>query len=149
MKRLLIFSLLLVSCVAVNAGEKKLLRGAIAVDQETKPATSFAADVPKLYAFFIGDGLTTGDKLRGVWIAEDVGEATPKNTQIDETTLTVSKADQQGAFSLTKPTNGWPIGKYRVEMYLGEKLAETVKFTIGGKAGTKDDDEAAEESADE
>lgn len=149
MKRFLIFTLLLASCFAIHADEKKLLRGAIAVDQHTKPASSFSADVPKLYAFFIGDGLTVGDKLRCVWIAEDVGDAAPKNTKVDETTLEVSDANQQGAASLSKPTNGWPVGKYRVEMYLGEKLAETVKFTIGGKAAKKGDEEAAEESADE
>lgn len=149
MKRWLIFLLVAVGCFNLRADEKKLLRGAIAVDQETRPATSFAADVPKLYAFFIGHGLTTGEKLRGVWIAEDVGAAAPIETRIDETTLTVTDAEQHGAFSLTKPDKGWPVGKYRVEMYVGDQLAETVKFKIGGKPAEEEESEATEETADE
>ena len=31
---------------------------------------------------------------------------------------------------LSKPTNGWPLGQYRVEIKLGDKLATTAKFVI-------------------
>lgn len=31
---------------------------------------------------------------------------------------------------LTKPTKGWPLGTYRVEVKLGAKLVTTAKFTI-------------------
>lgn len=106
------------------------IEGAIAVDSETKPATSFAADVPKLQAFFRSNGTKKGDKLRGLWIAEDVGEAAPANTKIDEATINADKADFFGAFSLSKPNKGWPVGKYRVEIYSSEELATTVKFAI-------------------
>ncbi len=139
MKQFLILTLLLASCLAVHADEKKLLRAAITVDEQTKPATSFSADVPKLWAVFINDGMTAGDNLRGAWIAEDV-VGTPKNTKIIESTVTIPAVDKQAAFTLSKPTNGWPVGKYRVEMYLGEKLAETVNFTIVAKSAEKTSD---------
>jgi len=104
------------------------------------------ADVPKLYAFFRTHGSEKGDKLRGVWIAEDVGDAAPKQTKIDEATLTADQDDFYGAFSLTKPTKGWPVGKYRVDIYAGDEVAISVKFTI--KNG-KTEKESEEESADE
>jgi hypothetical protein len=50
---------------------------AIAKDSDTPPATTFSADVPKLYAFFKSTGTKKGDSLRSVWIAEDVGDAAP------------------------------------------------------------------------
>jgi len=28
-----------------------------------------------------------------------------------------------GVFSLSKPTKGWPVGKYRLEIYVGDDLA--------------------------
>jgi len=31
---------------------------------------------------------------------------------------------------LTKPDEGWPIGKYRVEIKLGDNLATTARFTV-------------------
>ncbi len=143
------FALLLAGLVCasfVRADDAKV-EAAIAVDQDTKPASSFAADVPKLYAFFRTKGTEKGEKLRGVWIAEDVGEAAPTNTKIDESTLTADQDDFYGAFSLSKPNKGWPLGKYRVEIYDGDELATTVKFTIkGGKPAAKDsDDESSDE----
>lgn len=109
----------------------KVLRGALALDADTRPTDKFYADAEKIHAFYIGMALTKGDRIRGVWIAEDVGDAAPKNTVIDEATLVAETATDESAFSLSKPTNGWPIGSYRVEIYVGEKLAETLPFTIG------------------
>ena len=31
---------------------------------------------------------------------------------------------------LSKPTNGWPVGKYRMEISVNDKLAEPLKFSI-------------------
>jgi hypothetical protein len=139
MKRTLIFFAATIICATVQAGpfleatnspDKKLLRAALAVDKDTKPTTTFSADVPQIYAFWIGDGLKSGDKVRGVWIAEDVGDAAPKDTKIDEAILTAETPTDHSAFSLSKPTKGWPVGQYRIEIYVGDKLAETLKFTI-------------------
>lgn len=150
MKR--IFALLLVSLIGASiagAGEAKV-EAVIAVDKDTKPTTTFAADVPKLYAFFRTKGTESGEKLRGVWIAEDVGEAAPANTKIDEATLTADQDDFYGAFSLSKPNKGWPVGKYRVEIYDGDELATTVEFTIGASKSKKNsDDDSKDDSAEE
>lgn len=141
MKRtLLCLLVILVACLGVDAGEKKVLHAALALDQNTKPTTKFAPDAPKIYAFYIGDAVKAGDKIRAVWIAEDVGDAAPKNTKIDEATLTAAKDNPSDAFSLSMPTKGWPLGKYRVELYDNDQLAETVRFTIGDDAAADVDD---------
>ena len=111
------------------AGTAKI-EAVVAEDQNSKPADTFPSDVPKLYAFFRTSGTKKGDNVRGVWIAEDVGNAAPNNTKIDETTLSADKDDFYGAFSLSEPTKGWPVGHYRVEFYLGSELVTTVKFAI-------------------
>jgi len=132
-----------------QAGNPKV-EAAIAKDKDTKPATTFPADIPKLYAFFRSKGTEKGDILRGVWIAEDVGDAAPKQTKIDEAALTADENDFYGAFSLTKPTKGWPAGKYKVEIYLGDELATTAKFAIkAGKSDEDSGDESKEDSSEE
>lgn len=93
--------------------------------------TEFAPDVAKIYARWQGSELQTGAKIKAVWIAEDVGAVAPPNYKVDEATLTVPEPDAAGTFTLGRPTSGWPVGKYRVEIYLGDELTETVKFTIG------------------
>ena len=37
-----------------------------------------------------------------------------------------------GDLSLRKPTKGWPVGKYRFEIYVNDKLVTTTRFTIEG-----------------
>lgn len=129
MKRILALLTSVLVLTSAYAGDVKV-ESVIAVDGETKPATSFTSDTPKLFAFFRSKGTEKGDKLRGVWIAEDVGEAAPANTKIDETTVTADEDNFHGAFSLSKPTKGWPVGKYKVEIHDEDELITTVRFTI-------------------
>jgi hypothetical protein len=35
-----------------------------------------------------------------------------------------------GTFTITKPNKGWPVGKYRVDLYRGDEVMETLKFEI-------------------
>jgi len=118
------------------AGDIKV-EAKMALDKDTKPTNHFDVDAPQVYAFFHTNGSHKGDKLRAVWIADDVGDAAPANTKIDETSSTADQDNFFGAFSLSKPNNGWPEGKYHVEIYAGDKLATSVKFTIGGDGEEK------------
>jgi hypothetical protein len=102
-----------VSASVARAGDLKIK---VVIADDGSPATTFAADTPKLFALFKTKGLQNGDKLRAVWIAEDVGDATPANTKIDEKTVTADGDTDDGMFSLSKPTKGWPVGKYRLEI---------------------------------
>src|SRR5258707_2544741 len=109
------------------------------------PSTTFATNTPSLYAIFKTEGAKAGDKIRGVLIAEDVGDVAPANTKVLETILDVEGDTEAGEFSFSKPTNGWPVGKYRVEIYLNDELATTAKFTI--KAAKKKSSDAEEEES--
>jgi outer membrane usher protein FimD/PapC len=112
------------------------------------PTTTFASNTPKLYALFKTKGAKTGDKVRGVLIAEDVGDVAPANTKVLEKTLDMEGDTDDGDFNFSKPTKGWPVGKYRVEVYVNDELAATAKFTIKA-AKKKSGDEAEEESSDD
>ena len=109
MNRILALLTSLIVLTSADAGDVKV-ESVMAVDGETKPSTSFVSDTPKLFAFFQSKGTEKGDKLRGVWIAEDIGDAAPGNTKIDDATVTADEDDFHGAFSLSKPTKGWPVG---------------------------------------
>ncbi len=134
--------------ISARAGDK-ILHATLAVDKESKPTTEFAPDVAQIHAFYMGDAVKAGDKIRAVWIAEDVGDTAPKGTKIDEATLTAAKDNPSDAFSLSKPTKGWPLGKYKVEIYDNDKLAETLHFTINDDAATDADDGDDEDVVDD
>ena len=111
------------------------------------PSTTFASNTPTLYAIFKTEGAKAGDKIRGVLIAEDVGDVAPANTKVLETILEMEGDTEAGDFTFSKPTNGWPVGKYRLKIYLNDELATTANFTIKA-AKKKSSEEEEEESGD-
>jgi hypothetical protein len=114
---------------ALPAG-KRLLHAALAKELTAEPTTSFTPDLEKIFCRWQGEALNKGDKIRCVWIAEDVGEVAPPNYKVDETDTTADGPEAFGTFTLSRPNKGWPPGKYRVELYAGDQLADTLKFTI-------------------
>lgn len=69
------------------------------------------------------------------WIAEDVGEAAPANHTIGETPLAFKEVPPElTGFtikgSLARPSKGWPLGKYRVEVRSGGKVVLAGRFSI-------------------
>ena len=88
----------------------------------------FTSTIPRVVLRWSIAHLPEKAKLRCVWIAEDVGDAAPKEYHVEESSLTPT--EPAGTFSITRPTSGWPPGKYRAEVFLGEKLAATAAFTI-------------------
>ncbi|HEY1552962.1 MAG TPA: hypothetical protein VGG28_34265 [Kofleriaceae bacterium] len=96
----------------------------------------FDGTVPVMHVTYrTGDLPKSGDTYVIQWIAADVGSAAPANTVIATVNQAVGEIPA-GANSytvngsLTKPNNGWPVGKYRVEIKLGDKLVTTANFSI-------------------
>src|SRR5206468_721964 len=118
--------------ISVAAAGDAKIEGYMSSGPDAEARTSFSPDDETLYALFKTKGLKNGDELRGVLIAEDVGGAAPENTTVLDKTLAAEGDTEDGNFRFSKPTNGWPIGKYRVEIYVNKDLATTMKFAVKG-----------------
>jgi len=116
--------------ISVTPTPAKLLLAALAREPTGEPTSSFSTETPRIYLRWQSEALHAGEKLRCIWIAEDVGEAAPSNYHVDEVSFTADGPHASGTFTLSKPKKGWPPGKYRAEIYLRDKLVETVPFTI-------------------
>lgn len=55
------------------------------------------------------------------WVAERVGTV-PPNTLIGTDTAMLTLNDKSGYVRLKRPKNGWPIGVYRVDFYVGDQV---------------------------
>ncbi len=142
MKRTLLFVFLVLIGITIRADPPdapnqlsngpggKLLHATLADRKGGEIKTKFFASTPGIYAIWKGDALKSGDKVRAVWIAEDVGFIAPRDTKITEASVTAERPDDHGVFSLARPKGGWPVGKYRFEIYVGYDLADKVSFTI-------------------
>jgi hypothetical protein len=143
-----IFALLVavvISASVARADDVKV-KAVMTTGPQNDPVTSFASDTPKLLAMFKTKGIQSGTKVRGVLIAIDVGDVAPANTKVLEKTLTLDEDTDDGDFAFSKPTNDWPVGEYRVEIYVNDELATTVKFTIKAVKSKKESDKEKESS---
>jgi hypothetical protein len=144
MNRIFALLIALVILASVALADDVKVKAVMTTGPDDDPVTSFASDTPKLFAIFRITGLKSGVNVRGVLIATDVGAAAPANTKVLEKTLALEEDTHDGDFTFSKTTNDWPVGKYRVEIYVNDELATTVKFTIRAGKSKKEPDEAKE-----
>jgi hypothetical protein len=146
MKQLVAWMMIGGSAAVAQAGDVKIKAITTTAPGEAEVTTFPASTATKVFASFRTWGVRGGDKIRGVWIAEDVGSVAPANTKIDEATVTLEGDTDTGFFSLSRPNKGWPPGQYRVEIYANDVLATKVQFSIEAmeKADKRD---AAEKAA--
>jgi hypothetical protein len=114
---------------AASASPSKLIRALVSGKKDGTAVRKFLSGTPKIYGLWKGDALKAGDIVRALWVAESFGYS-QKDVTIAEGETTAYKSDDDGIFSLKRPEGGWPIGRYRLELYVHGHLAETVRFAI-------------------
>jgi uncharacterized RDD family membrane protein YckC len=129
----------LVTAVALHSGAPasafgpQLTRAELGTDHTADydiigPSNTFLVTQPTIVCVWQTQGVPTSEApIRSVWIAEDVGNAAPPNTKIAEKSL--AGADV-GDFTLSAPSGGWPAGKYRLEIYIGDALVKSLPYTV-------------------
>lgn len=93
--------------------------------------TSFGTLTPKVFLTTKIIDPAPGMKVRAEWIAENTSGAAPPNYRIDKFELPiVAQKNPVANFSLGKPSAGWPVGDYRVDLFVNGKKANEVKFKM-------------------
>jgi hypothetical protein len=97
----------------------------------------FAVDSPVVHVTYKTESVPkNGEVFTMQWIAEDVGSAAKPNTVIATVEKKVAELPDFGVKNyvvntqLSKPTAGWPVGKYRVEIKLSGALVTTARFEV-------------------
>ena len=99
--------------------------------KEKGPAmTAFGAGEPMIVASFKGGTVTKGDKIRVDWIVESSKSMATPNKLVYQFTEESKGPNTYGSSTLNKPAGGWPLGKYRADVYVSNAKAASVKFTI-------------------
>jgi len=109
--------------------ELKKLEASVSTSSDGDPLDVVSADALQIVARWRGHGLRRNAKIRAVWIAQDTGVA-PVNFKVDEATAIAPISSAFGKFTLSRPSDGWATGKYRVEFYVDGELTDTVDLTI-------------------
>ena len=89
----------------------------------------FSPDTPKIFVNAQLLNVANGVLVRGDWIAEKTDVA-PANYKIDSAEMTVNTFQNVANFSLSRPDAGWPVGDYRVDLFVNGKVDKTVRFRV-------------------
>lgn len=93
------------------------------------PTTTFAPEVQTIHLAFKVSQAQPGSTLKAVWSAVNVGAAAPPNSQLVESTLTLP-GPIPGTFRFTRGTQPWPVGDYKVDLYLNNQLVLTIPYKV-------------------
>jgi hypothetical protein len=126
-----IVGLALLVATSAFAGDARFGTTALAVEGSQKAQTVFAPDTPKIVLHVQILDMPAGAKLTASWIAVKTAVA-PPNYKIDAADVKLDKAvsSDESSFSMTKPNAGWPVGDYRVDLAINDKVAASVPFKV-------------------
>lgn len=125
---LLVLSTLVLSSLACefSASTAKISDAVMARDAEgTQPTTTFAPEDTFFCLVTLGNA-PDDTTVRAVWTAVEV-EGNDPNTVIDESSVDSGSGTLE--FNLTN-SNPWPVGSYKVDLYLNDELDRTIEFAV-------------------
>jgi hypothetical protein len=136
MRRLALLIILCTLAVAVSACEFSASTATVTSAEQargyadgkaTDTSTTFApSDTPLHYVVTLGSA-PDDTKVKAVWTIVDAGDGQYKDQKLDESVL------QSGSGVLNFTLAGkqaWPVGKYKVDLFLNDKLDRTSDFLV-------------------
>ncbi len=99
-----------------------------------KPSETFAADVPEIFVVFQLHQHESEFKVYGRWVIEKM-EGAPANQVLGTDVMLLMTEDESGYLSLKRPSTGWPVGSYKVQIFTGTGASDmdpigTVRFKV-------------------
>ncbi len=96
-------------------------------NEAVDPTSIFAPDDLELHLVVKVADAVEGTSLKAIWHVVEVQDYEPQ--VIDEVPYTLSGGENVADFTLT---NGqpWPVGKYKVDLYLNDNLVQTLEYEV-------------------
>ena len=91
--------------------------------------TAFNTTASAIYARWEGHDLRPKAKIRAVFIADNVADLAA-DYEIDDAEATARSPNSGGMFTLSKPDGDWTPGDYRVDFFIDDQPAGSVKLKI-------------------
>ena len=99
------------------------------IDESKNPigiTSTFVPSTPEIFVWFSWAHTMTGTEAKVIWIYET------SDLTVAEVPIVLEDMAGLGSSSITRPTTetGWPVGDYRVDLYLDDNLAKSVNFRV-------------------
>ena len=112
---------------AASVSTAKISSAKMSADSEGTQATTVFSPDQTFYCIVELANAPEDTKLKAVWTAAEVDGEQP-NLLIDQAEVT---AGDQNVVTFDLTNSGlWPVGKYKVDLYLNDKLDQTLEFEV-------------------
>ena len=123
----IVLALVSLAC-GFNASTANITNAHMSVDESDSQSTSaYAPDASSFYCYFDLNNAPDETVVKGVWTLVSA-EGYDSNQEIDSAEIT--GGDNNYYFSLGGGTDPWPVGQYKVDLYLNDELVQTVNFEV-------------------
>jgi hypothetical protein len=117
------------ACSALST-ELGLSNARMSFDQGGEDVTSTFSTTDVFYAVADLANAPSGTKLEAKWIAVDAADTEP-NLEFQTQVLDITDELFTGEIYFQLSNDGpWPVGQYRVDLYLNDTLAQSVEFSV-------------------
>ena len=115
---------------SVKAGRLMITRATLSASENGGSVTEFPAGTTIFFCTVDLRGASAGTKVSASWVAEEATGSEP-NSEIRRSPLVLESGQNKATYNL-KYDSGFPPGRYRVDLYLGDSTtADTsLKFTV-------------------
>jgi hypothetical protein len=96
-------------------------------ESDSTQTTVYAPDAQTLYCFYDLKNAPDDTVVKGVWTLVSA-EGYEANSEIDSAEIT--GGDDSYYFSLDRAAEAWPAGQYKIDLYINDKLSQTVEFQV-------------------
>ena len=126
----LLAAVLILASLACNfsASTANISNAHMATDEsDSTQTTAYSPDAQTFYCFYDLKNAPDDTVVKGVWILVSA-EGYEANSEIDSAEIT--GADDSYYFSLDRAAEAWPVGQYKIDLYINDKLSQTVEFQV-------------------
>jgi hypothetical protein len=121
---------LLLASLACNfsASTANITNAHMATDEsDSAQTTVYSPSTQTFYCYYDLNNAPDDTVVKGVWTLVSA-EGYDSNSEIDSAEITGS--DDSYYFSLDRAAEAWPIGQYKIDLYINGNLVETVEFQV-------------------
>ena len=96
----------------------------------TESVMTFAPDTPVIYLSADLVEVANGTTVSVSWVSVDSHGVAPANFAIATVDIPIDSGQDKINSELSKPTKGWPVGTYRVDITIDGTAAEAAAFEV-------------------
>jgi hypothetical protein len=96
-------------------------------ESDSAQVTSYPVDAPAFYCYFDLNNAPDDTVVKGVWTLVSA-DGYDSNQEIDSAEIT--GGDDTYYFSLGGGNELWPVGQYKIDLYVNDELVQTLNFEV-------------------